>query len=362
MGRVAAIGGILVLITGAVSARGADAPRAATRPGAKPSYNLATPTVPVLTDIWPVGLTDAGEVVMVTHAVGEKGQPTRLMSWNGKSMKRVPLPGLELSLRFRPLLVNNKDQMVGTAPKGNTQDIQMFFKDGDKPLEIVGMDYPSIGAMNGVGQVAVGSHDKVYLWERGKPPKDIGILGDPANHHVEARGMNDQGEIVGMAFVLAPKVPGAAQGAGRLEPFIWDEEHGMRSLGLLPDSMNGLATAINNKGTVVGVCQRSFQGGGGRYQAFIWDKKDGMRPLDAGAAAWATATPSAINDAGVVVGNGCVTESSSMRAFVFREGKMYSIGELFNDPRHDNWSMAPGINSKGQILLSSGSVGLATPN
>ena len=104
-----------------------------------------------------------------------------------------------------------------------------------------------------------------------------------------------------------------------------------------PDSMQGVATAINNRGQIVGYCSTLAS-----EHAFLW--QDG-RVLDLGTLDGDTESiPTAINEAGDVVGYSYADTIATRRAFLWRDGVMLDLGLPTSN--------ANDINDLGQIVGS----------
>jgi probable HAF family extracellular repeat protein len=128
--------------------------------------------------------------------------------------------------------------------------------------------------------------------------RDLGTLGGSRS---VARDINDQGIVVGESF-LEPGEP-------RHEferAFIWSAEAGMINLGTSFDGWSR-AVAINNHGVVLGSRQR-----GSAVCGFIWTKERGASDIIGlnGLSFY----PAAINDDGVVIGEGDA-QNGRRRAF-----------------------------------------------
>jgi probable HAF family extracellular repeat protein len=177
-----------------------------------------------------------------------------------------------------------------------------------------------------------------------------------------ATGANDRGEIVGWAeqdvadaSCVAPQVLGfrAARWRGaRAAP---------QELPPLPGDSASAATAINERGQVVGIsgsCDRAV----GRFsarRAVMWERGAPIDLGTLGGVAWVT--PMAISDDGVVVGfsNVAATDGGAFRAHAFvwtRSGGMQDLGTLPGDAL----SEALGVNARGQIVGTSCTAGFAS--
>lgn len=124
--------------------------------------------------------------------------------------------------------------------------------------------------------------------------------------------------------------------------------HGQPGLGTLPGGSASAAYDINDSGTVVGYSESftdDYQAT--TYQAFRYDNKTGMTGL--GTLAGMTSTATAINNAGVIVGNGTTDPNDffgSHRALTFGAGGPQLIAGM----PVDRSSYAEDINNRGQIV------------
>jgi probable HAF family extracellular repeat protein len=152
---------------------------------------------------------------------------------------------------------------------------------------------------------------------------DIGTFG---GFYSIAEGINDSGQVIGRS----------ANTDGKFRAYIWDRGTGLQSLGVIGNNQESQALAINNAGQVVGNLHR---GSDSYYTPFIWDRVNGMRTIGD------HATPFAINDSGVVVGQATAL-ASDYRAFVWDSTNgMRSIGTLGGN----SYSGAYSINNAGQV-------------
>jgi probable HAF family extracellular repeat protein len=117
--------------------------------------------------------------------------------------------------------------------------------------------------------------------------RDLGTFGGPFSHGF---AINEQNQVVGSADVNQQLT----------HAFLWDESAGMRDLGTL-GGRRSVARDINNLGQVVG---ESFVNAGepknGEDRAFLWSANDGMINLGDRFESWSRAN--AINNHGVVIG------------------------------------------------------------
>ena len=199
---------------------------------------------------------------------------------------------------------------------------------------------------------------------------DLGTL--PGDDQAAALGINDKGQVVGLA---------ASSQGGLGHAFLYDGT--MHDLGTLPGDAGATAVGINNAGLVVGqslpsshaflydgamhdlgtlggdasdatALDNSGQAVGwsdlaaGGSDAFLYDTKTGVMK-DLGTLGGATSQARGINDQGQVVGSAATSSGSSV-AFVCDGTKMVDLNSLL--PANSNWTLdsATAINNHGQIV------------
>jgi probable HAF family extracellular repeat protein len=148
-----------------------------------------------------------------------------------------------------------------------------------------------------------------------------------------AVAINDSGQVAGVTAVKE------TDGTLRQHAFSWTRAGGMIDLGADP-GYESTATAVNNRGEVVGYGHVH-----GFEQGFAWTKAGGIVGLGTLPGAVGVAMPTAINDAGQVVGR------QGDRGFTWtRTGGMVDIGNL-----GESGSTAPeAISGSGQVVGRSG--------
>jgi probable HAF family extracellular repeat protein len=154
---------------------------------------------------------------------------------------------------------------------------------------------------------------------------DLGTLDEPCCS--AATAINDRGDVVGQSTVGPPMSAAHA--------FLWRAGR-MVDLGTLGGN-NSLATDINIRGDVVGHSDTVS----GVMHAFLW--RAGQM-VDLGTLGGETSVAVAINDRGEVTGIS-FTPAQEMRAFVWRDGVMSDLG-----PVNGGFARATDINNRGQVV------------
>jgi probable HAF family extracellular repeat protein len=196
--------------------------------------------------------------------------------------------------------------------------------------------------------VPTGKICKGFRWEKGRmtalPPF-------PGGYNSYATAANNRGQIVGWAENgIHDSSCNPAFQVLQFHAVIWDKKGEMRDLPPLPGDSTSAATAINDRGQVVGISGACGVAVGdvSAAHAVIWDNGVPTRIDDFGGHAWNT--PTAINNDGVVVGFSLPADKDGTRfyrAFVWtREGGTRMLDQITGDVR----SAALGINDDGQIV------------
>jgi probable HAF family extracellular repeat protein len=206
---------------------------------------------------------------------------------------------------------------------------------------------------NDVGYKCLG-----FVWERGVM-RALPTLG---GNNGFAAGVNSRGQVVGWAENTVRDSTCVAPQVLQFKAVIWEpgrDHTEIEELPLIPGDTSSAATAINNRGQVVGIsgiCDQAI----GRYtarHAVLWEKGQVIDLGNIGANHWVT--PTAINEQGDVVGFASVrdTDPNNPTFHAFRWTKHDGIQDLGALPG-DNHSEAYGINERGQVVgLSCGASG-----
>ena len=196
--------------------------------------------------------------------------------------------------------------------------------------------------------VPTGRICKGFRWQNGTmtslPPF-------PGGYSSYATGINNRGQVVGWAEngIHDPTCDPTFQ-ILQFRAAIWEPNGEMRELPPLPGDSSSAATAINDRGQVVGIsgdCGIAV-GSVSAKHAVLWDKGVPVDLGNIGGDAWNT--PTAINNLGTIVGfaNTAPGTARTYEAFVWtKAGGMKSLGKIPGDLR----STANGINEKGDKIV-----------
>jgi probable HAF family extracellular repeat protein len=170
-----------------------------------------------------------------------------------------------------------------------------------------------------------------------------------------ATGVNDFGQIVGWAenTVHDPTCDPTSTQVLQFKPVVWGpDDNDIQALPLISGDTSGAATAINDRGEIVGIsgiCDQAV----GRFSAIhavLWQNNKVQDLGNLGVGAWNT--PMAINERGVIVGfanvpGGGDAGNFNAHAFIWTaSGGMRDLGTLPGD----TISEALGINDEGLIV------------
>ncbi len=176
--------------------------------------------------------------------------------------------------------------------------------------------------------------------------------GDRGNNGF-ATGVNNRGEIAGWAENAVHDPTCDPPQVLQFRAAVWGPAEGQtRELPPVADDTTSAATAINNRGQVVGISGTcgSAVGGPSAAHAVLWENGSATDLGNLGLFEWNT--PMAINQKGEVVGfaavPGAEPDSLHLRAFQWTEdGGMEELGTIDEE---DVESQALGINNRGQVV------------
>jgi probable HAF family extracellular repeat protein len=182
---------------------------------------------------------------------------------------------------------------------------------------------------------------------------DLGTLGkSDGNSWTNYGGINDRGEAVGLSETSVPDPDGEDFCAFRTKltcrPFLWREGH-MMALPTLGGN-NGQASAINNRGQIVGISETAVQDPGCSpskpakiISPAFWEKGE-VRPLPTLAGDF-DGFVQGINDQGQAVGSSGTCGSIATRAVLWENDTAFELPNLGHDG-----NAAYAINAHGQAV------------
>lgn len=188
-------------------------------------------------------------------------------------------------------------------------------------------------AINASGQVAYSYTPDIFevpvsaFFYDGVRSRNIGRLG---NDYALVTGLNNAGQVVGQSL----------NAAGKDRSFIWSPQRPMADIGILPGADVAWQPAINNRGVVAG----TMSAPDGNH-AYRWSQSTGLTDLGALTPALPRGVyPSALNDAGTIVGDARV---DAIEAHAFRWTFGSGMVDIHTIGATD--SMAAGIDAGGTI-------------
>ena len=187
-----------------------------------------------------------------------------------------------------------------------------------------------------------------FVWQNGVMTGLPPFLG---GYNSYASGANNLGQAVGWAENGTHDATCVAPQVLQFRAAIWGANGQIQELSPLPGETSSAATAINDRGQVVGIsgiCDRAV----GRFSAahaVLWQDGTATDIGNLGGVAWNT--PAAINHLGQVVGfsdlAGDESGAPNFHAFLWtRSGGIQDLGTLPGD----SLSLAFGINDLGQVV------------
>jgi probable HAF family extracellular repeat protein len=194
------------------------------------------------------------------------------------------------------------------------------------------------------------------VWEEGK----IRALPTFGGDNGFATGANNQRQVVGWAENKVEDSSCVLPQVYQFRAALWGPGvNDMRELPPLGTDRTSAATAINDRGQVVGIsgaCGTAV-GGVSAANAVMWDRGRTIPLGNIGGVAWNT--PMSLNERGDVVGFGNIAPGTAFNAQAFRWTRGRGIENLGVLPG-DSLSQALGINDKGQIVGLSCTAGFAS--
>lgn len=329
-----------------------------------------------------------------------------LILTNFHSAYAVSYTGSEIVSDFtglRPVVhgMNNSGQAVGRYYTGE-QDAKgswiqhAFIWDSVKGLQDLGTfggEYSSARDINDSGQVVGYAETPMgywyrhaFIWDEANDLQDLLTLPGDIDSH--AFGINETGQVVGSSYCRQIS-NGNVSGCGN-RAFIWDSINGMQPLAVLDlcpplpwysseaydinnsgqvvgracenavlwengsvtvisSSPVSLAYAINDLGQIIGRTEFSIEG---QYIVSGWIWENGVMNELGESSGNKWIFPFDINNAGEVVGQ--IIDFSlddQQRAFIWKDGVMTDLNELYTPPHGGHMTSASAINDAGQIIV-----------
>ena len=190
---------------------------------------------------------------------------------------------------------------------------------------------PSVGAINNSGVIVGNSNSGAWMSASGAAPVFLGNFGFDTTA-VEVHAINGSGVMAG-----------AANTGARKELVSWDANGTPHAQGLLMPGGAGIAYGINNNGAVVGISPLTSS-------SFAPVLASGGSLISLGTLGGTLGVAYGINDAGQIVGYSMLTGFSNQHAFVYDSGQMYDLNSLVANNAGWTLNAARAINNQGVIV------------
>ncbi|MCH8043263.1 MAG: hypothetical protein IID44_06045 [Planctomycetes bacterium] len=197
-------------------------------------------------------------------------------------------------------------------------------------------------AINNVGQVVGHNRDGTFIWDAERGQRDLSSLGWPGGSVVD---INDSGQVVG-AFATGETVSvdfgSFVSDMPIRHAYVWDEQNGLRDIGVRGESWTSSAVDINNSGTVVGtdIWFPAPPMWPSHYFNFRYESTTGMTVRSAGG----ISVTSGINDRGWTFGTR-LPEAGGTSGWLSTSDEYFSIGTLGG-----NSTAASDLNENGGVV------------
>lgn len=246
------------------------------------------------------------------------------------------ISGLPTMTQNFPSAVNDAGEVVGEVFLGSLR--RAFIWSSEKGMEDLGVlpnAFESAAtAINANGEVVgydnpFAGNTRAFRWSRATGMTEIGRMPYTCIA-TQANGINNKGEIVGRCLV------NSFQGITR--PFLVSAR-GMEDLGTLDNDLGGVASAINDRGDIVG-----YSNPGSIYddaRGAMWNGPGKIVQIGNCSNQWCDTQANAINNDGDIAG------TSNGAAFVrWHDGSLRDIGSLVGA----YFTTAVGINERGEVV------------
>jgi probable HAF family extracellular repeat protein len=274
------------------------------------------------------GINNSGQVVGYSYP---SGGPMHAVLWDNDALIDVSRGG-PFPLNYASAINKTGQVVCNLSPTSHVSGrCPYLWQDGNITYigECGGSSY--VNAINNAGQVAGSSVNSPFVWQDGVMTP-LTTLGSN-NHYSGALGINDRGQVVGFA---------ATKSDNQSHAVLW-QNNTIEDLGTLPGGSYSQASSINELGKVVGWSNTSS----GSTHAVFWQKR---QIKDLGTFDGNDTKATAINNRGTVVGYSFNSYDTPIHAFVGRNGRMRDLNSLL--PANSGWELtaAYGINDRGQIV------------
>jgi len=272
--------------------------------------------------------------------VGTMNTPTtmRAFMWS-RAMGMKTLAPLGGDVSSTAMAINGAGTIAGSSSGAHGSSAVVWNADGSTMT--VARDAEAHG-INASGAVAGTRSHQAFVWIKGQGMQMLGAL--PGDERSDATAINDRGQVVGISGLCD-------QAVGRfsaIHAVLWD--HGVgRDIGNLGGVAWNTPMAINQAGDVVGFSNVSAAVGGAfDAQAFLWTRRGGIRPLGT-LPGDVYSQALGINAQRQIVGTSCTAGFATCRAFLWEDGVMTDLNTLVAPASPDELFTANDINDLGEI-------------
>lgn len=282
-----------------------------------------------------IGLNESGQVVGWSYTAGNSSRHAFLSS-DGNMIDLNGLPGY--SAESRAIGINTSGQVVGKADSGGNYTHAFLYGSGAlTDLGTLGGSYSGASGINVGGQVVGWSYtdsgeEHAFLYSSGTIT-DLGTL-PGGSARSEATGINSIGQVTGWSA--------STNGA---HAFLFTDET-MTDLGTLANyDGSSYGNGINDSGQVVGYSQSAE----GHYWSHAFLYSNGTM-IDLGTLGGPESRSVGLNNHGQVVGYSFPTDVVDSRAFLYSDGTMTDLNSLIDPTTGWKLTQANAINDSGMIV------------
>lgn len=288
--------------------------------------------------------------------INESGRVVGLSSIDGirraflyDDTQLVHLAGLREGDGTAAFAINNNNQIVGESFDSTTSTPTAVLWDSERVIDVgsqfdaaisVARDINDSGVIVGQAALELGPFTQGFIWDEVNGGQIVGTL-DGRSGGVN-RSVNERGVVVGHSFFFGS--PDQAHVVTEMDGRYITE------LISAPFPGIGVAAAVNDHNVIVGHANTTF----GPHTAAIFTPGQPELFIDLGTLPGATESEAFdVNDDGIIVGAaGGYPDWSTAHAFVFRNGRMLDLNDLFDDPMGE-WDVliqATAVNNNGDIV------------